>query len=413
MSSDVEAARADLVNHLASCSTWDNESDKLTEQFAMAMLEAGFSETSAIQELFSAGISKRAAKQVVLSVGKNLGIAPKPSLFVRILSRIIRGIIESRVSKRVYTCAVRYRYIILVLIIAGIGLICYDAIRYKMTEEEREFLHEIQDKLDANAYLNIAWLNEAASKKYLAVTKYLVKKGADVNGTDNSGFAPLHYVESAKITKILLKKGAHPNIKSNDGRTPLHMYINDPSIIRMLIRGGADVNARDNKGRTPLDTCGYMGLQKAEVLMQKDGRVGSEQGAEIINAFAEKDHYYKNLVKLLNAGANPNVSGRPYGLKPIHAAVVGNSIRNVKLLLSRGADINATGPPNVFAGKWLDVLSAQSEQFNIQFQNNILTKKEFTRKHDVFFIEGMTPLEIAEKLEFHEIAKLLRDRGAR
>ena len=414
MSSDVEVAKAALVNYLASCSTWDNESEELTEKFTMAMLKEGFSETSAIQELFSAGISKRAAKQVVVSVCKKLGIASKPSLAVRILSRTTSRIIESRVSRKMYSFAVRYRYIILVLIIAGIGLICYDAIRYKMTEEEREFYGEIQDKLDANASPDIDWLNEAVSKNYLAVTKYLIKKGADVNGTNNRGFAPLHNVQSAKITKILLKNGGNPNIKSNDGSTPLHMYINDPPIIRMLIRGGADVNARDNEGRTPLDTCGYTGLQKAEVLMQNNARVGAGKGSRLIHIVAENDKYYNCLASLLKAGANPNGGADEIrSIKPLHLAVVANSVRNVEALLKHGADTNAKVPSGYFAGKALNVMLAEYEMSESHFRGGDEYKNHVLKNRDLTMIEGMTPLEIAEKLKFNEIARILRNRGAR
>lgn len=414
MSADVEVAKAALVNHLASCSTWDNESEELTEKFTMAMLKEGFSETSAIQELFSAGISKRDAKQVVLSVCKKLGIAPKPNLAVRITSRATSRVVESRVSRKIYSFAVRYRYIILVLVIAGIGLICYDAIRYKMTEEEQEFYREIQNKLDANAYLNIAWLNEAVSKNYLAVTKYLIKKGADVNGTNNRGFAPLHYVESAKITKILLKKGANPKIKSNDGSTPLHMYINDPSIVRLLIRAGADVNAKDNEGQTPLDDCGYTELQKAEVLLQNNARVGTGQGSFLIRIFAKDNKYYNCLSSLLKAGANPNGGADEIrSIKPLHLAVVANSVSNVDVLLKHGADINAKVPSGYFAGKALNVIMAKYEMSESHLRGGDEYKNHVLKNRDLTMIEGMTALEIAEKLKFHEIARILRNRGAR
>jgi len=407
---DIEVARAALVSYLASYSTWDEEAEKLIEDFTKTMLDGGLSETAAIQELVLAGIARRPAKQVVASVSKKLGLPSRPGPVVRILSRTGRRFVESRLTKKAYTYTVRCRYLILALIIAGIGWLLYDAIRYKMTMEEQMFFREVQDELAADSSLDNAWLHETVSKSYLAVTKYLIRKGADVNGTNAQGWAPLHLVHSTKVAKVLLENGADPNIRAGDGGTPLHMQ-NDPSIVRMLIRSGADVNATDQIGRTPLDACWSVSdVPRAQVLMQNNARVGTGQGAKLINRIAQYDEHHDCLAALLKAGANPNA---PVGLTPLHAAVVGNAASNVESLLRHGADINAKVPSGVFAGPALEVMMAEFDISKSDLRGGDEYVKGVIRRHDVTMIEGMTALEIAEKFQFTQIVKLLRDGGSR
>jgi uncharacterized protein len=96
-----------------------------------------------------------------------------------------------------------------------------------------------------------------------------------------------------------------------DGTTPLHWAVhnNDIATVDRLIKSGADVNAKNEFGATPM----------------------SEAAANGNNAIIEK---------LLNAGADPNSPG-PDGMTALMVIARGTNVKAAKLLLDHKANVNA------------------------------------------------------------------------
>jgi ankyrin repeat protein len=74
--------------------------------------------------------------------------------------------------------------------------------------------------------------------------EFLIGQGADVNGKDESGLAPLHIavLDGARLlTKRLIDLGADVNVAEDSGKTPLFIAIErrDQHIIDLLRRSGA------------------------------------------------------------------------------------------------------------------------------------------------------------------------------
>jgi ankyrin repeat protein len=99
-------------------------------------------------------------------------------------------------------------------------------------------------------------LLDAVGKGNPMPIRSLIKKGADVNATDESGRTALMLAACGHtITcEILIKKGADVDFKDRDGRTALMFaaVTSQDNIAKMLIENGADVNAKDIYNMTAL-----------------------------------------------------------------------------------------------------------------------------------------------------------------
>lgn len=113
-----------------------------------------------------------------------------------------------------------------------------------------------------NYYINFnreTILMRAYAKGRLDIVDELIKAGADINASDNSGNTILHLVcmeskTNKEIVEKLINGGADINAKNNDGMTPLMFACasGDPVLVDVLIAAGADVNAKNMNGATAL-----------------------------------------------------------------------------------------------------------------------------------------------------------------
>jgi ankyrin repeat protein len=162
------------------------------------------------------------------------------------------------------------------------------------------------------------------------------------------GSTPLMYAVlygNSETVRALLDSGADPSIRNDAGATALMWAADDIDKMRLLLERGADANARSDDGRTPL--------------MIAAGRFGSSA-----------------LVKLLlDHGANPSAKcpGLITDKTPLSEAAYAGDEAVVGMLIERGADIKSAGfLPLSFAlransAKCVDMLikSASREVLNI------------------------------------------------
>ena len=163
-----------------------------------------------------------------------------------------------------------------------------------------------------------ALLLEAAEKGDLKKAKEAITQGANINVLNKDKWTPLMLAirgGHSDVIKLLLNKGANLNIKGESGMTPLHIAcaIRSEEIIKLLLDKGAQVNVANDFKWTPLH-------------FAAEGGEG-ESFARIVKLLLDKRAD-------VNAVTN---TGDTSLLKAVHFP---NNEEIVKLLISRGADVN-------------------------------------------------------------------------
>ena len=189
----------------------------------------------------------------------------------------------------------------------------------------------------------------AAESGVIRSVELLLKKGANVNVTDNEGKTPLMHATKSAIwwpaVELLLKKGANVNVTDNEGKTPL-MYAAESGVIRsveLLLTAGADVNVTDNEGKTPLMYAAESAIwwPAVELLLKKGANVNvtDNEGKTPLMYAAESAIWWPAVELLLKKGANVNVTDNE-GKTPLMYAAESGVIRSVELLLEKDADVS-------------------------------------------------------------------------
>jgi len=101
----------------------------------------------------------------------------------------------------------------------------------------------------------------------VAVAKFLVSKGIDVNGRGENGGTPLHLHAlggNTEIVEFLVSEGAKVDARDGAGTTPLQYaaFKGHIEVVKFLVSNRADVNIKNNSGNSAID------------LARRDGHTG-------------------------------------------------------------------------------------------------------------------------------------------
>jgi ankyrin repeat protein len=196
----------------------------------------------------------------------------------------------------------------------------------------------------------------AANSNDMESADLLIKAGANVNARNEYGATALFAAcnsDNTVIVKLLLGAKADPNLALPLGETTLMCAVNRGNLdsVRALLEHGADVNAKETEGgQTPVMWAAANknpDIVKILIENKADTQAQSKGGSTAL-IFAAQQGDLVSTRALLDAGANPNQTGRRDALTPLllaaesFSAEVETYDNKVPILLAdRGANTNA------------------------------------------------------------------------
>jgi ankyrin repeat protein len=270
-------------------------------------------------------------------------------------------------------------------------------------------------------------LNGSVYMGRIEMVKLLLSFGADINHIDNSGKTALFYAvinQHKDLVKLLLDH--HADIRHIDKRnnTPLHMIYfwrrNDrhqKDILNMLIQKGGDINALNVNKSTALHYAAFNRLDGIVPILLAHGaeihHMDNMNNTPLMIAHNRGANSVKqNLLSIHNAVAQQKRSQLETLIKkypqlinacdfdfktPLHIAVEKNNLQIARLLIASGSDIDAVSRFN-----------------SIQLVHGVVAKMVVPRVGRVKRQKAdKTPLDLAMKKGFTQMARLLRNHGAK
>lgn len=242
----------------------------------------------------------------------------------------------------------------------------------------------------------------------------LINAGADVNAKGRYGWTPLHSTvqrrrqqDRRELVELLMANGANVRAKDGQGMTPLHWAAKwpDKELVELLATG-AQINARDKLGRTPTFVAIFWHNKDVVDFLRKEGGVLSD--VKVHDAALEGN--LRKVQALLSQ--EPKLIKSKDGLKwtPLHFAALAGKRQAVELLLSRGAKVNGKGKHGwtalhcaAYKGHKEVVELLLANGANVNARASRLSSWPGWRE---------TPLQVAERQGFTNVAQLLRKAGA-
>jgi ankyrin repeat protein len=225
----------------------------------------------------------------------------------------------------------------------------YDYPLFRLTEsDDAEILKlMVQQGADINAVAK--WYNEtpliyAAKMGKTKAVKFLLQHGANINTRDGKGFTALDHARNEgynEIVQMLTQSGGKATSRAMGSPLFNSEVLGNPERLKELLRHGADLKARDSYGWTPLLSAINYGFSAAATIMIEFGADVNDSG-DMMTPYpplvAATEFSRNELIKLLvSKGADVNAVRSYDGRSALILATSKNNLPMVKYLLAHGA----------------------------------------------------------------------------
>ncbi|XP_025085732.1 uncharacterized protein LOC112559061 isoform X2 [Pomacea canaliculata] len=240
----------------------------------------------------------------------------------------------------------------------------------------------------------------AARNKNLDIVNILLDAVEDINMIDSSGFTILHRAVlcnpsvSLHIVKTLIDKEVDIECRCPDGNTALHLAANSRNwtVVQMLLENGADASSADNQGMSVLHRFLTPSQMKGSSCELSDCWLFNGEKRSLA------------LVRLMvSRGAKINSTG-PNGLTPVWLAVIKRKWSIVEFLLLCEATVPINTP-------YLFHELAKDTSVDAVLATTI-TSQLVRRGLNINEMTGDTPLNLAAKYQNWKVVRAFLEHGA-
>lgn len=282
--------------------------------------------------------------------------------------------------------------------------------------EVKFLIESLSVEVDAPDYRGESPLLEAAKKADVAIMKYLVECGANIEGVSKrqhtvltdfieGGGISLSSHDLLEIGKFLIEKGADVNRPGKDGLTPLMnacKYINCTELVKLLIESGAEIEGETKKQFLPLFHAISYSNEKAFRLLLDLGAdcyiIDGGLSALGIAALTGSIPMAALLIDEYHFDVNKYES---LGMTPLMLAAKNGHESMIAYLIKRGANVNAKTrtliellkpPPQM---DYLPLLSFSKTYFQFPRNSTALTfAKAYKQARTVNFLCNLEGIEL-------------------
>lgn len=200
-----------------------------------------------------------------------------------------------------------------------------------------KFLLKKGAPLEGQGYLGATPLIAAATNGQLLCVCLLADKGAVLEAADQEGWTALHTASRfghVLVIQFLLSRKVSPNPKTKQGWTPLHIasqYASD-GLLRLLLGNGASLDALTKERWSALHfACKQGNLANVELLMAARKKKAKKRSSSYVPGRSPD-----RLTALLGKKELVDPKTRD-GKTPLHIAAEGGFVEVVRFLLTEGA----------------------------------------------------------------------------
>jgi ankyrin repeat protein len=188
----------------------------------------------------------------------------------------------------------------------------------------------------------------------LAGLTAMLKAGADLNAAEpRGGMTPLMHAAvsgSPEAMTLLVDRGASVNTANSAGVTALMMSVTDIDKVSLLLAKGADVNAASKRGRTAL-LLAAMSDRSAGIVRLLMAKGADPKAVDVLKVNALNAAVRGDDIETIRIFADAGVAADNAdfaGFTPLIGAAFSGNVQAVKLLLEKGANVNAVSGDGSF-----------------------------------------------------------------